>query len=371
MSAPWVLRSEQATSPDLDSSTEYRGRTNRPPPPGVEGLDSLMGSEKSKSFYRDFESSLPWHELRQAVSVTGGMTTTDGMTAAEQISSLKARQTIQAHDHLDGDQLMHIPFETVVLHDAQNSNIFRDNAARPALNMTRGAPDESGPNGSRLLSGQRDNSFSPVTDTPPLMTDSPMSFSAKPLPSDWTTITACTVLRSTTAPPRDRCSSKHNKSHNKSTSTTATAAVEGCVTTVLAIHPHPCRNPKTVYTSTKTVQKSINCHGCTSLQVLSPMYGCPLITANLCEKTTTAKTPYVWTSTVCARLTALSQLTDTEISRLPKETAACTETSRHMGTTTLNIAQPTTPTGKITTTPLVWPTSMEGLPWFGVSKWHS
>lgn len=359
LSAPWILRSEQTTSHELESSPEHHGRPDRPPPPGIEGLEPFMGSENPETFHQSLDSSLRWHERRQVTSLTGTVTTPD-MTAAAQVGSLEARQTIQAFDHLDGGHIMPLISLQHLGHDTQQSDVSHINATRPALNKTNSETKSS-----HLLSDQESNSLISVTDRPPLMTEFPSSFSANPLPSDWTTITACTVLRSTKSP----CTKGSNKNNStSSTSTTDTAAVEGCVTTVLAIHPHPCRNPKTVYTSTRTVHKSINCHGCTSLQVLSPMYGCPLITENLCERTTTAKTPYVWTSTVCEKLTALSQLIGTtETSRLPKVTTI-TETSRHMGTTTLDTAQLTTSTEMTTPTPLVWPTSMEGLPWFGVSN---
>lgn len=369
VSAPWVLRGDQSTSHELESSAEHHGRPDRPPPPGIEGLEPSMGSENLKPFYQSLERSLTRYDQRQVTSLAGtGSLTTHVMTAAGEIGSLKARQTIQAFDHLHEGHMMPIVSLQALAHDTRQSDVPHDNATRPALNETH-SPHEAGTNSSHLLNNQKNTSHNPATDTPPLMTDPPISFSAKPLPSDWTTITACTVHRSTKSP----CTKSNNNKSNSTTSssTTDTAAVQGCVTTVLAIHPHPCRNPKTVYTSTKTVHKSINCHGCTSLQVLSPMYGCPLITENLCERTMTAKTPYVWTSTVCEKLTALSQLTGTtKTSRHPKVTTAM-ETSRHMGATTLDTAQHTTSTDMTTTTPLVWPTSMEGLPWFGVSSWDS
>lgn len=86
---------------------------------------------------------------------------------------------------------------------------------------------------------------------------------------------------------------------NSSLLAPSTGAASGCTTTIMGSLSNPCRTDGTftVHTSSITHFSSINCGGCTAVHVVEPMWGCPLATAGMA--TTTASTPYMWTSTVC------------------------------------------------------------------------
>lgn len=106
-----------------------------------------------------------------------------------------------------------------------------------------------------------------------------------------------TTTTTTTTPPPLSNSSLSLTSSSSSSSEAAAAA--GCTTTIMGSLSDPCHTDGTitVHTSSVTYFRSINCGGCTAVHVVEPRWGCPLATAGMA--TTTAWTPYLWTSTVC------------------------------------------------------------------------
>lgn len=89
-------------------------------------------------------------------------------------------------------------------------------------------------------------------------------------------------------------------------SPTFTPAAAGCVTTTMGVMNNPCATASgaalTVFASTTTVFAPVDCHGCTSVFVLEPMWGCPLLSAGGGGHAVTAVDgAYTFTSTVCAR----------------------------------------------------------------------
>lgn len=116
----------------------------------------------------------------------------------------------------------------------------------------------------------------------------------------------------------------------------ATTGPAGCVTTTVGQMSNPCRTDGvvTVHTATATAFRPVDCHGCASVHVVAPLWGCPMETPGM--PSLTAATPYTWTSTVCQNSTAAGEA------------------------------------GSVSATELVWPTSStNNLPWFTLSNWHS
>lgn len=177
------------------------------------------------------------------------------------------------------------------------------------------------------------------------------TFPAKPLPSAWTPIN----ISDLNPPPLPTPTTGPIPGHGP----------HGCETTVMAFDPSPCKNLLTTHTTTTTVFSSINCHGCTSVHVLAPMYMCPAVIG--AGNKTTAATPYTWVSTVCQTLTTPSQLTEVTTTG---EWGGSTKTLPGGSDGGGHVHPPWTPVPE-TTTPLVWPTSMEVLPWFTVQNWHT
>lgn len=87
----------------------------------------------------------------------------------------------------------------------------------------------------------------------------------------------------------------------------------GCVTTTMGAMSNPCATASgaaalTVFASTTTVFAPVDCHGCTSVFVLEPMWGCPLLSAGGGGHAVTAVDgAYTFTSTVCARMTGAEE----------------------------------------------------------------
>lgn len=96
-----------------------------------------------------------------------------------------------------------------------------------------------------------------------------------------------------------------------SSTTNSSASGLGCTTTIMGALSNPCRTDETftIHTSSLTQFSSIDCRGCTAVHVVEPMWGCPLETAG--AATTTAETPYTWTSTVCEPSFILASITVT------------------------------------------------------------
>lgn len=112
----------------------------------------------------------------------------------------------------------------------------------------------------------------------------------------------------------DQSSAKRTEDHALSTSTISLAGIltthaltglsttgtasSRCTTTMMGSLSNPCptEGGYTVHISTVTLFSNVNCHGCTAIDVVEPMWGCPLETAGV---ETTVSTPYTWTSTVC------------------------------------------------------------------------
>ncbi|CAN8102045.1 unnamed protein product [Discula destructiva] len=216
---------------------------------------------------------------------------------------------------------------------------------------------------------------------PAPFTQQALSFSAKPLPTSWAdSAAAAAAATTTTTTTSDLNGSDPNppsSAHIGSAHIAPSGGPFGCQTTVMGAERSPCAFMMTKHTTTTTVLTSINCHGCTSVHVLSPMYMCPPIIVSgpgaTIPTVTTATTPYTWVSTVCEALTALSQLTGAT------ETAAAT-TAGHISGHTLGhtlsktvTAKTPTQTGATRTTPLTWLTTrtMEELPWFTAPNWHT
>lgn len=151
-----------------------------------------------------------------------------------------------------------------------------------------------------------------------------------------------------------------------------TPAIAGCVTTTIGPLANPCPTDGvlTVHTSTRTHYRSVNCHGCTSVHVIAPMWGCPLMSAGGggggVATTTTPATPFTWTSTVCASLTEVGELTGTTTEtasglvtvtvtitgRPPEGSAAAGGGPRLVTTVVTSVVRETE---VFTTTELVWP----------------
>lgn len=314
ISAPWMPRDTRPSSPD-NASLEHCDRPDMPRP----GMTKLqlpisLGHLKVLPSFDTTSQDSSSHQQHRASSLTGS--TSLGAVFAAKVGSLEARETIQAlHRHI---------YETVnsvpknASHEVWNPVSPEDNLGGSILK----APNSEEPlptTRSILRNGVGVTSLESDIPMPDPLSHRPVSFSVKSLPSDISTAAAST---------------KSGPAAFSNTSGDGTLAITsaGCVTTVLALHPHRCKDHQIVYNFTKTVYKSINCHGCTSLRVLSPMYGCPMITSRSSETIRTATTPYVWTSTVCETLTAWSQMTDMKTSE-PMVTTT-TGTLRQMGMTT-------------------------------------
>ena len=86
--------------------------------------------------------------------------------------------------------------------------------------------------------------------------------------------------------------------------------IKGCTTTISETGRHPCswNGIQTVYPSTTELYDYVNCHGCLDVYVHRPVYYCPMF---VIDSVTTVTTPSTYWSTVCAPLTAVSQLTQT------------------------------------------------------------
>lgn len=164
-----------------------------------------------------------------------------------------------------------------------------------------------------------------------------------------------------------------------------TPALAGCVTTTIGPLANPCATDGvlTVHTSTRTLFRSVNCHGCTSVHVIAPMWGCPLLSAAGGVATTTPATPFTWTSTVCESLTEVGELTGTTTEtasglvtvtvtvtgRPPGGSSAASVATGGPRLVTTVVTSVVRETEVFTTTERVWPAgSMDALLPFSVSS---
>ena len=93
----------------------------------------------------------------------------------------------------------------------------------------------------------------------------------------------------------------------------AKVPTEGCTTTISEPGVNPCsqlNGVQTVYPSTSTSYKLVDCHGCPHVSVAKQIYYCPLEVAGSTE---TADAPFTTWSTLCAPTAASPRSNEAEI----------------------------------------------------------
>lgn len=329
-SAPWVVHINNPETVDSDGRSEDLDPRDRRPHSGTEQHQVSMVPGVPPAADEDGANG-GLHQQRQVTYLTASPT--PGDTDATMTGGVEPRQTVQASSLPDEALVPILP--STMGHKWGHPAIPHDS------HHFESSVELQDPTQSQLT-----NKWSKPSSTnsilPPKMTTQVLSFPPKPLPPSWPTLNTTDDLR----PPLPSQSAPILPGHGPF----------GCETTVMALKTAPCKDLLTTHTTTTTLFSSINCHGCTSVRVLEPMYMCPAVIAG--GNKTTATTAYAWVSTVCKSRKAVSKLTETTMSSV--------------GGGGGHVLQPWTPVpGLTTTTPLVWPTSTEELPRFTGQAWDT